>query len=291
MKELKQITVIGMGLLGGSITLGVLRNFSGTKAIGYSHRAKTRQKGRVLSVASEITDDIRDSVYKSDLVILATPIYTFEQILIDISDALSKGCIVTDVGSTKLFPHQWARKQLPKHIHYIGSHPIAGSEQRGVEYARDDLFDLATCIVTTTPTTNRRAADIVKRFWIKLGCAVKELTPADHDRIYSDISHVPHVLAAALINANNSKTLEFAGKGFIDTTRIASGPANIWTDVFAANSKNTIKGINKVIAELTKFKTAIKAGDRKKVEQLLKKARDKRTAMIKQKIRKRELLS
>lgn len=291
MKELKQVTVIGMGLLGGSITLSVLRSFSGVKVIGHSHRAETRQKARALSVASKIVDDIKQSVYKSGLVILATPISTFEQTFIDISEALSRGCIVTDVGSTKMLPHKWAQKRLPKNVHYVGSHPIAGSEQRGIEFARDDLFDLAACIITTRPTTNRRAVNIVKKFWSGLGCAVKEMSPAEHDRIYANISHVPHVLAASLINANRSDDLEFAGKGFVDTSRIASGPANIWTDVFTANSKNTVRGIDKIIAELTKFKEAIKAEDKKKVEQLLKKARDKRTAMIKQKIRKRELLS
>jgi prephenate dehydrogenase len=290
LKELKQITVIGMGLLGGSITLGVSRTLPGVKAMGYSHRESTRQKSRESAVASEISDDIKASVRQADIVILATPIYTFEEVFDEIRDALPDGCIVTDVGSTKLLPHRWAEKRLPKKVCYVGSHPIAGSEQRGVEFARDDLFDQTKCIITTTSKTNRQAVNVLKKFWAGLGCIVKEMSPAEHDRVYANISHVPHAMAVSLVNASNAEELEFAGKGFSDTTRIASSPANIWADILLSNAKNTIKGIDKVIAELRKLKKVIKAGDKKQIETLLEKARDKRNAMITNKINKKELL-
>jgi prephenate dehydrogenase len=291
LKELRQITVIGLGLLGGSITLTVLRSFSGVKTVGYTHRLSTRRKARQLTVATEIADNIRESVSSADLVILATPIHTFEEIFSTISDALPRGCIVTDVGSTKIFPHRWAAKQLPKTVHYVGSHPIAGSEQRGVEFARDDLFDRAVCILTTTKKTNRQAMQTLKKFWSDLGCSVKLMTPARHDKIFAGISHLPHIAAAALINANSSETLKFAGKGFIDTSRIASGPANIWSDVLLTNANNTIKGIDKIVAELLKLKKAIKSEDKKQIEKLLEAARNKRAALIDYKIKKKELLS
>ena len=150
MKDLRQVTVIGLGLLGGSVTLAVLRSFPGVKTVGYTHRAITRRKAKELAVATEIVDDINQSVSNADLVILATPIRGFEKIFIAIRGSLPRGCIVTDVGSTKVLPHRWAAKRLPRTVHYVGSHPIAGSEQRGVEFARDDLFDQATCILTTT---------------------------------------------------------------------------------------------------------------------------------------------
>jgi len=291
MRDLKQITVIGMGLLGGSITSTILRTFSGVKTVGYTHRASTRNKARQLAVASEIVDDIKASVSNADLVILATPICTFERIFGQISDALPRGCIVTDVGSTKLLPHRWAAKRLPKSVHYVGSHPIAGSEQRGIEYARDDLFDGAVCILTTTKKTNRRAVQTLKRFWSELGCSVKLMTPDEHDGVFASISHVPHAVAAALINANNIATLKFAGKGFMDTSRIASGPANIWADVLLTNANDTIRGIDRVIAELGKLKKVIKAGDAKQIEELLEAARSKRAALINYKIKKKELIS
>jgi len=283
--------VIGLGLLGGSVTLAVLRSFPGVKTVGYTHRAITRRKAKELAVATEIVDDINESVSKADLVILATPIRAFEKIFIAIRGSLPRGCIVTDVGSTKVLPHRWAAKRLPRTVHYVGSHPIAGSEQRGVEFARDDLFDQATCILTRTEKSNNRAVQTLKKFWSELGCSVKLMRPADHDRIFANVSHLPHIVAAALINANDAKELKFAGRGFMDTSRIASGPANIWADVLLTNADNTTKGIDKVIAELLKLKKAVKSGDKKQIEKLLEAARAKRAALIKQKIKRRELIS
>ena len=291
MKDLRQITVIGLGLLGGSISLAVLRSFTGVKVTGYTHRPSTRTKARKLAVASGIVDCLKSSVSEADLVILATPIVIFEKIFSEIAEALPNGCIVTDVGSTKVLPHRWAAKKLPKGVHYVGSHPIAGSEQRGVEFARDDLFDGAMCILTTTKKTNRRAVQTLQNFWSKLGCSVKLMTPSQHDRIFANVSHLPHITAAALINANNNEELKFAGKGFMDTSRIASGPANIWADVLLTNANNTTKGIDKIIAELVKLKKAIKKENKREIEKLLKKAKTKRAAMINYKIKKKEIIS
>ncbi|MHC4537113.1 MAG: prephenate dehydrogenase [Planctomycetota bacterium] len=291
MKDLKQLSVIGMGLLGGSISLAVLRSFNRVKVTGYSHRPSTRNKARKLVVPTDIVDSLKSSVSHADLVILATPIITFEKIFSEITDSLPGGCIVTDVGSTKMLPHRWAAKYLPKNVHYIGSHPIAGSEQRGIEFARDDLFEGAMCILTTTKKTDRQSLQTLKSFWSKLGCSVKSMTPKEHDRIFANVSHLPHITAAALINANNKEDLKFAGKGFIDTSRIASGPANIWSDVLLTNINNTTKGIEKIIAELMKFKNAIKKQNKQQIEQLLEKARTKRAILIKYKYKKKELMT
>ena len=291
MKNLRQVAVLGLGLIGGSISLAILRSFTKVKVVGYTHRPSTRDKARRLAVASEVVDDICQSVRDADLVILATPLSTFENIFAEIADALPVGCIVTDVGSTKTLPHRWADKRLPGSVNYVGSHPIAGSEQRSIEYARDDLFDRAMCILTATAKTNRRALQILKSFWSQLGCSVKITTPAEHDRIFANVSHLPHMLAAALINANSSEDLNFAGKGFMDTSRVASGPANVWADVLMTNTKNAIKGIDKVIAELDKLKEAIKGKNKTKIEKLLERARGKRETLIKYKIRKKELIS
>ena len=278
-------------LLGGSITLRVLCSLPSVKTVGYTHRPSTRSKGRQLAIAAEIVDDIHESVSGADLVILATPIYTFEKIFIKIRDALSAGCIVTDVGSTKVLPHRWAAKILPDTIHYVGSHPIAGSEQRGIEFARDDLFDQTTCILTVTKKTNRQAVQTLKRFWSDLGCRVKLMTPTAHDKIFAKISHLPHITAAALINSNCSKELKYAGKGFIDTSRTASGPANIWADVLLTNADNTTKGIDRIITELLKIKKAIKNQNKQQIENLLEAARKKRSTMINYKINNKELIS
>jgi len=228
-KGLRQITVAGLGLLGGSIALSVLRSFPRIKVVGCTHRPSTRRKARELAVAMEIVGDLKQGVCEADLVIFATPICTFEGVFGEIAESLPEGCIVTDVGSTKVLPHRWAAKMLPRRVHYVGSHPIAGSEQRGVEFARDDLFADAMCVLTTTDKSDRGAVRTLKEFWSELGCVVKLMRPAEHDKIFANVSHLPHIAAAALINASCSEELKFAGKGFIDTSRIASGPVNIWT--------------------------------------------------------------
>lgn len=290
-KDLKRIVVVGLGLLGGSISLAVLRSFAGAKVVGYAHRASTRARARRLAVATEVTGSLKSGVADADLVILATPICTFEGILGEIADVLPTGCIVTDVGSTKVLPHRWAARRLPNRVHYVGSHPIAGSEQRSVEFARDDLFDRAICILTTTRRSNREAVRTLREFWSELGCTIQSMTPAEHDRVFANVSHLPHITAVALTNANNDNDLKYCGKGFMDTSRIASGPANIWADVLLTNAANATRGIDKVVVELTKLKEAIGRGDRKQIEALLDKASVKRAALIKYKIKNKEILS
>jgi prephenate dehydrogenase len=290
LKDLRQVSVIGLGLLGGSVSLAVLRSFSGVKTVGYSHRGVTRRKARELGVCSEVFDDIQAAVCTADIVVLATPIFTFEEIFDVISGALPAGCIVTDVGSTKVLPHRWAAKSLAKGVWYVGSHPIAGSEQRGIEFARDDLFEGAMCILTATKKSSRRAVGVLKGFWSELGCGVKLMSPAEHDRILGKVSHLPHVTAVALMNASDSKELKFAGKGFMDTSRIASGPANIWTDAVMANAGNVAGDIDKIVGELLKLKKAVKDGDGGRIEELLERARRKRATLIRQKIKSKEIV-
>jgi prephenate dehydrogenase len=290
MQKLRKVAVIGLGLLGGSVCLAISRAINGVKTAGFTHRASTRAKARRLNVADEICDDIRAAVAGADLVILATPICTFENIFRDIAGSLPAGCIITDVGSTKVMPHRWAQKLLPKNVHYVGSHPIAGSEQRGVEFSRDDLFDRTLCILTTTRSTHRQSLKVLKEFWTALGCFVKIMSPATHDRIFANVSHLPHITAAALINASNADELKFAGKGFMDSSRIASGPANIWADVLLTNAKNTSRGIDRLTRELARIKKAIRSGDRNQIERLLESARAKRGKLVEYKMTRKELI-
>lgn len=289
MKDLRKISVIGMGLLGSSVSLAICRAFPRVLVSGYSHRAATRKKARRMQVAGVIDETLETSVQGADLVILATPIRTFEAYFQQMHSLLKDGCIVTDVGSTKHLPHKWASRIFGKRIRYAGSHPIAGSEKRGIEFARDDLFFGARCIITKTAGTNAEAVQTLEQLWTRLGCKVQVMSPQRHDQIYGHISHLPHITAAALVNANSTETLKFAGKGFIDTSRVASGPSNIWTDILLTNTDNTAEGIDRLIAELKKLKAAIVKKDEKQIEKLLEKARARREAMIAYKIQQKEL--
>jgi prephenate dehydrogenase len=288
-KELKKITVIGMGLLGASITMAVMRAFPRVSAVGFSHRKSTRSKAGRLNVANQIAQTLQEAIADADIVILATPILTFEDYFCQIAPFLKPGCVVTDVGSTKACVHQWAAKALPKGICFVGSHPIAGSEKRGVEYARDDLLTSARCILTQTPKTDKQALRALKLFWTALGCKAETMNPGKHDRIYGLISHLPHITAAALVNASELEDMKFAGKGFIDTSRLASGPTDVWTDVLLTNNQNIILGLERLMRQLGVLKTAVQAKNARKISQLLEKARTKRHALMEYKLKHREL--
>jgi len=290
LKELRQITIIGLGLLGASLALAVRRSMGGVRVVGWGHRGQTRVKAREQGLCDEVFEDIGQSVEGADLVIIASPIGTFEEIFEKIGGYLGNGTVVTDVGSTKVLPHKWAQK-LPKTAHYIGSHPIAGSEQRGLEFARDDLFEKANCILTYGRKVDAGSLELLRYFWRELGCDVYEMGPARHDRLLANVSHLPHVAAAALVNASADEDLKMAGKGFMDTSRIASGPANIWTDIVTTNPENICKGIDRLVGELNKMKAAILKKDAKRIGSLLEKARAKRSKMIEFKLNKKEILS
>jgi prephenate dehydrogenase len=288
-KDLKKITVIGMGLLGASITMSVMRAFPKVPVVGFSHRKSTRRKAARLNVASRVAETLQEAVSDADIVILATPILTFEAYFCQIAPFLKPRSIVTDVGSTKACVHQWAQKALSKKVCFVGSHPIAGSEKRGVEYARDDLLTGARCVLTQTSKTNSHALRTLKLFWTALGCKVETLSPIKHDRIYGLISHLPHITAVALVNSSEFEDMKFAGKGFIDTSRLASGPADVWTDVLLTNHRNIVLGLDRLIRQIGVLKTAMQAKNARHISKLLEKARTKRLALMEYKLKHREL--
>ncbi len=290
MRDLQQISVIGAGLLGASVSLAVSRSISSVRTVVYSHRAQTREKARQMGIADEIADDQVQCVKNADLVILATPISIFSRIFDQISSHLKPNCIVTDVGSTKTGPHMWAEEYLRKDVFYVGSHPIAGSEKRGVDFARDDLFFGARCIITKVKGTDSSSIETVSNFWQSLGSRIDVMSPKMHDQLFANVSHVPHAVAAALINATKWNDMKYAGKGFIDTSRVASGPSNIWMDIFLSNAENISGGLSAVIEELSKLKDSMDSKDSDKIKNLLEKARQKRSKLIEHKIKNKELI-
>jgi prephenate dehydrogenase len=228
-------------------------------------------------------------VKDAQLVILASPIGTFEDLLKEMAPALPPGCIVTDVGSTKVLPVRWARKYLPKNVQFLGSHPMAGSEQRGVDFARDDLFNGANCILTPTSDTSGDTIRYLKNFWKQLGTRIQQMSPAKHDRVMGRISHLPHALAVALVNISEPDQMLLCGRGFLDTTRIASGPPGLWHDILMGNAGNMETAIAKLVKELQQIKKALHQNDSKAITKMLTDAQVKRNALVKKKMQRREL--
>ena len=167
---------------------------------------------------------------------------------------------------------------------------MAGSEQRGVDFARDDLFDGAVCIVTARKTTSPEAVKQVEGFWLRLGCRVEQMTPVVHDRVVAAISHVPHAAAVSLVNATPTEAFASSGRGFLDTSRVASGPANVWADIFMTNRQNVTAGIDRLICELSRLRDTVDRQNQVQLEKLLNRARQRRADLIDDKLKQKELL-
>ncbi|HTW94523.1 MAG TPA: prephenate dehydrogenase [Tepidisphaeraceae bacterium] len=268
----KRLTILGIGLLGGSIGLAVKKLATPYHVIGYDHRRETLNAALACGALDEAFDQPQRAVKDADLVILCTPVGVFEKLLTQIAPALPDGCLVTDVGSTKRSIVQLAANTLPPTAHFVGSHPMAGSEKRGVEFARADLFQNALCLVTPTPTTNPAALTEIESFWRLLGMQIRQMTPEEHDRRLADISHLPHALAAAMVNIQPKDALALSGKGFLDTTRIAAGDAGLWRDILLDNQDNLITGIGRMQEELLQLKSLIVRRDSKSLLEWLDRA-------------------
>jgi prephenate dehydrogenase len=278
----RKITIIGVGLLGGSIGLAVGRRKLARQTAGFVRRAarlKDCEKAGALDFA---TTDLLAAVWEADLVILCAPLAQMCLLAERMLPALRPGAVVTDVGSVKAsVVHELEPRVARAGAHFVGSHPMAGAEKTGVNAARADLFVNAVCVVTPTNKTNRAALSKVKRFWEAVGSHVLELTPATHDALVSRSSHLPHVLAATLANlvlrpARSRFQTAVCANGFRDTTRIASSSPEIWRDIALANRQNLGRSVDAFVAELKKFRRALARADAKAIAKFFETAKQRR---------------
>ena len=242
----QRVSILGVGLLGGSIGLAIRTHLKHCKIIGYSHRRSTVDSALQMHALDEGYDVLPPAVKGADLVVLCTPVGLFRPLLAELAPLLAPGTIVTDVGSTKRSIVAAAEELLPASVHFVGSHPMAGSEKRGVKYARADLYAGALCIVTPSAQTDRPALAKVRQFWADLGMRTRELSPQEHDQRLADISHLPHAVAAALVSIQAEGSAALAGKGFHDMTRIAGGDGGLWRDIFIDNRDNLRQSIQRL---------------------------------------------
>lgn len=252
----ERISIVGVGLLGGSVGMAAKAFVNGCQVVGYGHRAATLEKAVEVGAIDRGESDLAAAVKGCDLVVLCTPVGLFGEMLKRMAGALEAGTVVTDVGSTKGSVVRLAGKWLPRGVRFVGSHPMAGSEKRGVEFARPDLFQNAVCITTPTAKTDPQALEAVEGFWRALGMRMTRVSPREHDRLLADVSHLPHAVAAALVAMQKEEGLALAGKGFLDTTRIAGGDGGLWRDIFLDNRINlkaSLKRLRKRMEELEKL--------------------------------------
>jgi len=277
-KLFNKVAIVGVGLIGGSIGLSIKKKKIANSVIGVTRHRATILKAKKMGAIDEGTKDIK-KIKDSDLVILGCPVRTIISISERIIPLLKKGAILIDVGSTKKEIVSKIKRSLTEDIDFIGCHPLAGSEKRGVTNAREDLFKDSLCILTPLRYTKKESLNRIIKLWKNLGAQTLILSPERHDLILSLVSHLPHVISFSLIRSIPKRYFEFASSSLKDTTRIASSDPSLWTDVFLTNQKYILKAIERFQRSLGDFKKIIREGNENKLFKMLQAARLKRDAL------------
>ncbi len=278
----RKITIIGVGLLGGSLGLAIRRRRLARQTAGFVRRRASLKDCERAGAVDFATTDLPAAVWDADLIILCTPLAQMRPVVERIHPFLKRGAIVTDVGSVKTSAvHDLESLVARAGAHFVGSHPLAGAEKTGVAASRADLFERTVCVITPTRKTNRTALKKVKKFWAAVGSRVLELKPEVHDALVSRSSHLPHVIAATLAGhvlnpARPKGQAALCANGFRDTTRIASGSPEMWRDIALANRLNLAKSLQAFIADLQKFQRLIEAGDAAAIMKFFEAAKQRR---------------
>ena len=261
MRLFNKITIIGVGLIGGSVALAAKKKGVAGEIVGVFRHRSTLKKALKYKAVDRGTLDVRAGVKDADLIVLAAPVQQIPKLAREVTRYAKPGAIITDVGSTKVWIVKVIEDMVMSRpsVYFVGAHPMAGSEQQGVEHARHDLLEGAPCIVTKTGRTNARALKSVILFWKSLGSKIKVMRPLEHDRAVSLISHLPHIVAFSLAGSVPEGMLKFAAEGFRDTTRVASSDPRLWADIFLTNKSEIVKAgklfekyYNKVIGAVLK---------------------------------------
>lgn len=224
----------------------------------WARRPEAVEEVNVAGCAHLASTSVAEVISDADVIVFATPIGAMPELAVKVANEVSKAVLVTDVGSVKGSVVQELDPIFHGRARFIGSHPMAGSEQTGLKFAREDLFQNAACIITPTKYTEGSAVPEVTTFWQALGCTVRELSPEAHDEAVAWVSHLPHALAATLVNAvtaHNPEALALCGPGFRDTTRVAGGHPPMWTEILAENHAAVRKSLDALIEKLRELAT------------------------------------
>jgi len=264
MKPFKQITILGIGLIGASLAYSCRQRKLADKIVGFGRSAANLKKAQEKNVIDAGSTDLKTAVTGSDLIILCTPVGVLVERVREMLPFLQNGCIITDAGSVKGPLVEEIDTLLPNTVHYVGAHPIAGGEQSGLEAAREDLLTGAKCIITPTTNTQAEALQRVTEFWSAVGMQTLTMDAHEHDTVFGALSHLPHVVAYALMNTvANVKTasygdiLSMSGGGLKDITRIASSDPVMWRDICLKNKLPVVTLINQFQSALENIKTLI----------------------------------
>jgi cyclohexadieny/prephenate dehydrogenase len=260
----EKVCIVGLGLIGGSIGLAIKRSNISNQITGYARSNSTLERAIDLGLVDSVKDNLKDAVNNSDLVILATPLSTFRELVEEMSPFLKKGCIITDTGSAKLTVIEDLKDILPNGVEFVPGHPIAGTEESGPDAGFAELFDNRWCILTPTEDNSSNAVDLVKGFWESIGSKVEIMDPMHHDKVLAITSHIPHLIAFNIVgtannlaNVTEKEVVKYSAGGFRDFTRIAASDPKMWSDIFTYNSDAVLEMLDLFSNDLAKLKAAV----------------------------------
>ncbi len=280
------ITVIGCGLIGSSLLRAISKHKLANKIKVYD---KSKSVSTYLSknFSFEVFDNISESVKGTDLVIISTPLSSYQEVLNSIKSNLKKNTILTDTGSVKKIINQQVLDLKLKDINWISSHPIAGTEYSGPENGKEDLFKGRWCIISCDENISQENIEKLKKFWIKLGSKVKKMSFEDHDYVLSLTSHLPHLIAYSIVRTSVSSeekfkedVIQYSAGGLRDFTRIAASDPLMWKDIFINNSENILKVLDNYSKNLDEIKVAIKNKDSNKLLEIFSSTKKVRKEII-----------
>ena len=282
--QFQQLGVIGCGLIGGSFALALKKAGVVKEIVGVGRRRETLERAQSLGIIDVIGDV--SSVARADLVLLATPVAQIEALLAQIAPHLQAGTVVTDAGSTKTDVVQAARAALGDKIHqFVPGHPIAGREQNGPEAALADLYHGKKVVLTALPENADNSVATVAAAWEHCGAIIHRLTAEQHDAVFAAVSHLPHLLAYALVDDiaardNASLLFQYAASGFRDFTRIAGSSPEMWRDISLANRNALLAELDAYTAQLAQLRSLLAASDGAGLEQMYARAQAARLSWI-----------
>jgi len=284
----KKICIIGCGLIGSSLARAIKKNNLAEKIVSSNRSDAANKKVIELKIVDDSSSDTKKMVEGSDLVVIATPLSSYENLISKIKNSLKIGVILTDVGSVKENIINLIEKNIPESISWIASHPIAGTEESGPEAGFSELFQNRWCILTPSKKAKEKDINLLQTFWEKVGSKVDIMQAKQHDYILSITSHIPHLIAYNIVNTSlniqdekESAIVKYSAGGLRDFTRIAASNPIMWRDVFIQNKKNTSKMIDLFIKNLEDLKKAIENEDGKKLEQIFTKTKKIRKDIVK----------
>jgi prephenate dehydrogenase len=281
----RRVAIIGLGLIGGSIGLALKRaEAEAVELVGYARRPETADRARQLGAIDRAEGSLASAVGQADLVILATPTMSIKEILSQIGPHLPVGCVVTDVASTKAQVMRWAEESLPQSVSFVGGHPMAGKELSGIDVADADLFKGCTYCVVPGRSASETAVQTVVDLSHKIGARHVLLSAAEHDRSVAGISHLPLILASALVMATTQsphwpKMSEVAATGYQSATRLASQHPRMNRDICLTNAENIVAWIDEFNRELQRLRSLVAEGDLG-LEEAFERARQARNAWV-----------